>query len=76
MMTTLSCAAIASAIIALGHSLRLKVVAEGVEYQQQLDFLRSRNCDEYQGFLFSKPMTVIGEERRDRRDHTPIPTRE
>ncbi len=49
-------AAIASAIIALGHSLRLKVVAEGVEHEHQLEFLRSRNCDEYQGYLFSKPI--------------------
>jgi diguanylate cyclase (GGDEF)-like protein len=51
--------AIASAIIALGHSLRLKVVAEGVEYDQQLQFLRRNNCDEYQGFLFSKPIPAI-----------------
>jgi EAL domain-containing protein (putative c-di-GMP-specific phosphodiesterase class I) len=56
MESTEDSAAIASAIIALGHSLRLKVVAEGVEHQQQLDFLRSRNCDEYQGYLFSKPI--------------------
>lgn len=49
-------AAIASAIIALGHSLRLKVVAEGVEHEHQLDFLRAKNCDEYQGYLFSKPI--------------------
>ncbi|HTD89770.1 MAG TPA: EAL domain-containing protein, partial [Burkholderiales bacterium] len=49
-------AAIASAIIALGHSLRLNVVAEGVECEQQLEFLRSRDCDEYQGYYFSKPI--------------------
>ena len=48
--------AIASAIIALGHSLRLMVVGEGVEHEHQLEFLRSRNCDEYQGYLFSKPL--------------------
>ena len=47
---------IATAIIALGHSLRLKVVAEGVEHEHQLEFLRSRNCDEYQGYLYSKPI--------------------
>jgi diguanylate cyclase len=48
--------AIASAIIALGHSLRLNVVAEGVEHASQLEFLRMRNCDEYQGYYFSKPV--------------------
>jgi EAL domain-containing protein (putative c-di-GMP-specific phosphodiesterase class I) len=56
MESTEDSAAITSAIIALGHSLRLKVVAEGVEHEHQLDFLRSRDCDEYQGFLFSKPI--------------------
>ena len=48
--------AIASAIIALGHSLRLNVVAEGVEHHGQLDFLKRSGCDEYQGFLFSRPI--------------------
>ena len=50
--------AIVSAIIALGHSLRLSVVAEGVEHERQLEFLRSRNCDEYQGYYFSKPIAA------------------
>jgi diguanylate cyclase (GGDEF)-like protein len=48
--------AITKGIIALGHSLRLKVVAEGVETKEQQDFLRSNDCDEMQGFLFSKPL--------------------
>jgi diguanylate cyclase (GGDEF)-like protein len=48
--------AIAAAVIALGHGLGLNVVAEGVETQAQLDFLRSRGCDEYQGYLLSRPI--------------------
>ncbi|MFP5390488.1 MAG: EAL domain-containing protein [Gammaproteobacteria bacterium] len=50
--------AIAAAIIAMAHSLGLRVVAEGVETQAQLDMLRSLKCDELQGFYFSRPITA------------------
>jgi diguanylate cyclase (GGDEF)-like protein/PAS domain S-box-containing protein len=49
-------AAITQAIIAMAHSLGLKVVAEGVENQVQLDFLRANGCDEVQGYLISRPL--------------------
>src|SRR5205807_8660864 len=51
-------AAIAQAIISLGQSLRLRVLAEGVETPEQLEFLRRHGCKEYQGHLFSRPRTV------------------
>ncbi len=48
--------AIAFGTIALAHSLGLKVIAEGVEPEDQLDLLRGNRCDEVQGYLLSKPM--------------------
>ena len=60
--------AIISAMIALAHQLGLQVVAEGVEETHQLDFLRSRGCDEAQGYLFSRPVAAADFEQwvRDR----------
>jgi diguanylate cyclase (GGDEF)-like protein/PAS domain S-box-containing protein len=49
-------AALASSVIALAHSLNLKVVAEGIETEEQAEFLRQRSCHQGQGFLFSKPI--------------------
>jgi EAL domain-containing protein (putative c-di-GMP-specific phosphodiesterase class I) len=48
--------ALVSTIIHLGHSLRLKLVAEGVETEEQLKLLRLLKCDEMQGYIFSKPV--------------------
>jgi len=50
--------AIAMAVISLGHKLNLKVIAEGVETEQQLAFLRDNDCDEVQGYHFSKPVSA------------------
>jgi EAL domain-containing protein (putative c-di-GMP-specific phosphodiesterase class I) len=56
MPTDTSSAAVVDAIVALGKALDLRIVAEGVETEEQLGFLRKRSCHEAQGFYFSKAM--------------------
>jgi diguanylate cyclase len=68
LMTRADDVSIVRAIISLAHSLRLKVVAEGVETSEQLDALKSMGCDQYQGFHFSAalPAAAFGELMRCR----------
>lgn len=54
--TTASDAIIVSAVIGMGKSLSQRVIAEGVEHQEQLDFLRRHHCEEGQGYFFSPPV--------------------
>jgi diguanylate cyclase (GGDEF)-like protein/PAS domain S-box-containing protein len=64
--------AIVAAIISMGRSLHLRVVAEGVETPKELEFLKSQQCDEAQGYKFSRPIPaeqfaiLLKEERKDR----------
>jgi EAL domain-containing protein (putative c-di-GMP-specific phosphodiesterase class I) len=53
-------AVITRAIIALGHSLKMKVIAEGVETREQLVFLRDHDCDQMQGYYFSPALSQQG----------------
>ena len=65
-------AAITTAIISMAKSLNLKVIAEGVEDEAQMSFLRAHQCDEIQGYYFSKPLAV--DKVADKlRGHSPEP---
>jgi diguanylate cyclase (GGDEF)-like protein len=73
-------AAIAMLIINMAHNLNLKVIAEGVETEEQLAFLRLHHCDEIQGFIFSQPVpakvfTKLLEEKRHLLPENPGKTR-
>lgn len=65
---------IVKAIIEVAHALKLKVIAEGVESQEQLDILNELGCDEIQGYLISKPLSVEDLKKRihniDNESHT------
>ena len=54
-----SSALITEAIIAMAKRLKLRVIAEGVETRQQLEFLRANHCEAFQGYLFSRPLTAL-----------------
>jgi EAL domain-containing protein (putative c-di-GMP-specific phosphodiesterase class I) len=56
-------AAIITAVISMARALNLRVIAEGVETQEQLDFLRRENCAEMQGFLYSEPLSAADFEK-------------
>jgi len=47
-----------TAVISMGRSLKLRVVAEGVETQEELEFLQAHQCDEAQGYYFSRPLAA------------------
>jgi diguanylate cyclase (GGDEF)-like protein len=62
LMSSAEAAAVVAGIICLAHSLRLKVIAEGVETLEQVRFLQSHGCDQYQGFYLSPPLNAVAYE--------------
>jgi EAL domain-containing protein (putative c-di-GMP-specific phosphodiesterase class I) len=63
---------IVRAIISLAQALNLTVIAEGVETQEQLSFLRSHQCDEMQGYWYSKPLPAADMAKLLKRDGMPL----
>jgi EAL domain-containing protein (putative c-di-GMP-specific phosphodiesterase class I) len=63
-------AAITTAIISMARSLNLKVIAEGVEDEAQMSFLRAHHCDEVQGYYFSKPLVADAVADKLRAEHS------
>ena len=59
----------AKAIITIAHNLGLKVVAEGVEHENQLSILRRYECEMLQGYLYSKPLNALRFERLLKESH-------
>jgi diguanylate cyclase (GGDEF)-like protein len=59
MLISEDAAAIVDAILSLGHSLRLRVLGEGIEREEQVNYLRERACKEGQGFFFGKPVPTM-----------------
>ncbi|HSE43446.1 MAG TPA: EAL domain-containing protein, partial [Acidobacteriota bacterium] len=82
-MTDPDDATIVAAIISLAHSLKMRVVAEGVETEGQLEFLRSLKCDAAQGSIVGDPLTadqftemMLGRSQRNAWKLTPLPATE
>ena len=71
-----SAAAIVSYVINLAHTLRLAVVAEGVETEAQWSFLKLNACDQMQGFLFSEPLPADEAQAFMRTEQTKYSSRE
>jgi diguanylate cyclase (GGDEF)-like protein len=65
---------IAKAIISLGHSLHLKVIAEGVETEEHRRFLKDHDCDEIQGYLVSRPVAAVEVQKFFRKAPKPVAT--
>jgi EAL domain-containing protein (putative c-di-GMP-specific phosphodiesterase class I) len=75
-LTDLNDAAIARTIVALAQSLGLEVIAEGVENEQQRDFLAMHGCHAYQGYFFGRPEPLEKfEELLESELNRPVPTR-